>query len=395
MKSRRLLFRGVITAIVLGIALLIGIVLLASCAASKEAASTGTPAPQIKDLSAVPPTYVGTGACKDCHTTITDAFAKHGHGYKLTKVVDGQPPKFPFSAVPQTPEGYTWKDITYVIGGYGWKARFIDKNGYVITGDEKAKTQYNLRNEELNMGPGWVPYNAGKKTKYDCGPCHTTGYIAKGNKDNMEGMVGTWALEGIQCEKCHGPGGNHINNPYAFKMNVIRDAEFCGQCHSRGAVEQIDAAGGFIQHHEQYEELFQSKHRALNCVACHNPHTTVKYAAKAGISPVRVNCDSCHFREAIFSAVNKHSDVKCAECHMPKVVKSAYSDSKSQKGDIRAHFFAFNAYAKSQFSEDGKFANPYATVESGCNSCHYAGGPAQPKPIDVMRATAIGYHKPK
>ena len=25
------------------------------------------------------------------------------------------------------------KQVIYVIGGYGWKARFIDPNGYIIT----------------------------------------------------------------------------------------------------------------------------------------------------------------------------------------------------------------------------------------------------------------------
>ncbi len=35
-----------------------------------------------------------------------------------------------FSRVPDPPEGYTWEDISYVIGGYGWKARFIDLEGH-------------------------------------------------------------------------------------------------------------------------------------------------------------------------------------------------------------------------------------------------------------------------
>lgn len=55
--------------------------------------------------------------------------------WKLNKVVDGQSPDYPFTEVPEPPEGYTWDDVTYVIGGYNWKARFIDQNGYIITGD--------------------------------------------------------------------------------------------------------------------------------------------------------------------------------------------------------------------------------------------------------------------
>jgi len=67
-----------------------------------------------------------------------------GHPYKLNKVENGQPPEYPFSEVPQPPEGYTWDDVAYVIGGYGWKARFIDHDGFIITGDADATTQHNL-----------------------------------------------------------------------------------------------------------------------------------------------------------------------------------------------------------------------------------------------------------
>jgi len=114
-------------------------------------------------LSYTPPEYVGTEACQECHTGIYDTFIKSGHPYKLNKVVDSQPPKYPFSKVPNPPEGYTWDDITYVIGGYGWKARFLDKDGFIITGNEDATTQYNLYNDDLEMGGNWVAYHPGRR----------------------------------------------------------------------------------------------------------------------------------------------------------------------------------------------------------------------------------------
>ncbi|MEN8098525.1 MAG: hypothetical protein ABFQ89_05575, partial [Chloroflexota bacterium] len=87
--------------------------------------------------------YAGSEACADCHAGVYDLFSKSGHAFKLNPVVDGKPPEYPFTEVPSPPDGYTWDDITYVIGGYNWKARFIDTNGYIITGDENATTQYN------------------------------------------------------------------------------------------------------------------------------------------------------------------------------------------------------------------------------------------------------------
>ncbi len=75
------------------------------------------------------PQYTGSESCQECHEAKYETFMESGHPYKLNKVVDSQPPEYPFSEVPNPPEGYTWDDITYVIGGYGWKARFIDKDG--------------------------------------------------------------------------------------------------------------------------------------------------------------------------------------------------------------------------------------------------------------------------
>ena len=84
-------------------------------------------------ISYTPPTYVGAEACQICHEETYESFMKTGHPYKLNKVENGERPDYPFSKVSDPPEGYTWDDILYVIGGYGWKARFIDKEGYIVS----------------------------------------------------------------------------------------------------------------------------------------------------------------------------------------------------------------------------------------------------------------------
>ena len=147
----------------------------------------GPPGPAgVDGLSYEPPAYIGGEACSECHEEISNVFNQSGHPYKLTKVVDGQAPQYPFTEIPNPPEGYTWDDISYVIGGYNWKARFIDQNGYIITGDADATTQYNFYNEELDMGDDWVAYHAGEENlPYDCGACHTTGYSPIGHQDDL------------------------------------------------------------------------------------------------------------------------------------------------------------------------------------------------------------------
>ncbi len=157
--------------------------------------------------------YVGGDICAGCHTEIAELFSRSGHAFKLNPVVNGQPPEYPFIEVPDPPEGYTWDDITYVIGGYNWKARFINDEGYIITdapgqsGNMEYTSQYNFANDIVGAEAEWTTYRAGEENKpYNCGQCHTTGYRPEGNQDGLPGLVGTWAEPGIKCERCHGPG---------------------------------------------------------------------------------------------------------------------------------------------------------------------------------------------
>jgi hypothetical protein len=315
--------------------------------------------------------------------------------------VDGQPPDYPFTNVPEPPEGYTWDDILYVIGGYNWKARFVNKEGYIITdapgesGNTEYVSQYNFANPAVGNDPGWATYHAGEENKpYDCGTCHTTGYNPQGNQDDLPGLIGTWSEPGIWCEECHGPGSLHAQNPYGVKPVVDRDPEQCGKCHLRGAIESVNASGGFIRHHEQYEELFQSKHVALNCVTCHDPHQGVVQLRQANVQTVRTTCENCHFQQAKYQSNEKHLalGVECIACHSPRIVKSAVGDAAKFTGDIRTHLVAIDPFQVGQFTEDGSAALSQISLDFACRHCHV---PDTALAVDdeVLINAAVGYHE--
>ena len=163
-------------------------------------------------LPALATDYVGSEKCFSCHMDEYNLWQASGHPWKLRKVEKARYAKLPL------PPGYSWDDISYVIGGATKKARFIDKDGYIITtakDGSEAKTQYNLEDGS------WSFYHKGEKKPYKCGPCHMTAYSPEGNQNGMEGMIGTWAEDGIGCEECHGPGGDHLKKPSKKTIPVL------------------------------------------------------------------------------------------------------------------------------------------------------------------------------
>jgi len=303
--------------------------------------------------------YVGPQACATCHEQIYNYYRDHGHPKKLRPAAEAREWGTPL------PEGYTWDDISYVIGGATRKSRYIDQKGFIITKtgpkkDQPGKNQYNLATGR------WVNYEAGKELKYTCGRCHTSAYVQEGNQDGRPGMVGTWAFPGITCEECHGPGKAHVAAPTKATIKVDRNDAACGKCHIRGAKEKIPAGGGFIMHHEQYNELIASPHSGkVGCVTCHDPHKRAAISQKMG-------CDACHAKQAADykgSRMEK-SGVKCTQCHMPAATKSAESFGK-YIGDIKTHIMKISLGPNDQmFTPDGKFATGKLTADFACLSCH-------------------------
>ncbi len=395
----------------LGGLIILAVVLISACGSTTEGPEgapgpagppgpegpMGPEGPQGETKTIVGSVYAGSSTCQGCHPDIYDLFAQSGHPWKLNPVLDGQPPVYPFSEVPDPPEGYTWEDISYVIGGYKWKARFIDQDGYIITGDEESSTQFNLANPIVGTDEHWVPYNPGEERPYNCGACHTTGYSLDGHQDEREGLIGTWEEPGVQCEACHGPGANHAADPPGVQMAVNRDSEGCGACHARGAPEEVDASGGFIRHHEQYEELFQSKHIVLDCVICHDPHAGVVQFREAAVQTTRTTCENCHFKNARNqSDLHLAIGVECVDCHMPRLIKSAVGDPEKFTGDIRTHMMAIDPLLVEQFieKEDGTVISAsQISLNFACRNCHIAGGKAGAKSDEQLIERAVGYHE--
>lgn len=320
-------------------------------------------------------TYVGSEECKMCHMNKYNGWKTTGHPYKLNTPEEIQ--AFDSPTVP-TPDGYTYDDIYLVIGGWGWKSRFIDHDGYIITktGADKSidgSNQYNLATK------GWVDYHAGEENlKFTCGNCHTTGYSLEGNQDNKPGISGTWEEKSVGCEACHGPGSVHVEAGGGVGVGIIKNdsAAMCGACHTRGTDdEQIISKGGFINHHEQYPEFLNSPHKELKCVSCHDPHKGVHVGQTnptegAGID---TECATCHAKQntEFTGSVMQKANVRCIDCHMPKVGKSAVGNIEIFTGDIREHIFKINTDpSANMFSEDGTKAMGYLTLDYVCLSCH-------------------------
>jgi hypothetical protein len=340
--------------------------------------------------------YVGTQLCAGCHPEIAEVFMNSGHAWVLTPVVEGQTPAYPFTEVPDPPEGYTWDDILYVVGGFNWKARFVGKDGYIITnppgetGVSDYGNQWIFADRVVGNQAEWETYHSGEENyQYSCGSCHSTGFMPNAANE-LSGIVGDWAEPGIMCEACHGPGSLHAANPPGNEMQINRDSDACSACHLRGDIGGVTASGGFIEHHDQYGDLFQGKHVVIDCVTCHDPHAGVVQLRQADQASTRTSCSDCHFDQGM--NIN-HPVIPCVECHMPRIIKSAAGDISRFTGDIRTHMVSISAEQIDTFDGDGSPVSGQVGLDFACMHCHIPGTGFE-KSAEELVGKASGIHEP-
>lgn len=357
--------------------------------------------------------YVGANSCRNCHADIAEQHSRHGHAHKITPIT-GEPPQFPEGTspgVPNPPDGYAWTDISWVIGGYTKKARFVDQDGYILTtGSTGKQVQYNLAFGPNGNSASFGNYEPDRPERkpfdYSCFVCHTTGPVPQDEdfpefQDNRPGMRGTFEEPGIQCESCHGPGSNHFTT--ADGAVIIRTdrifidpdgSNSCRACHNRpydDLTGNIVAAGGYLQHHEQWPEVKASGgHAQLTCIDCHNPHRSVYYDKQTAL---RKRCVDCHpdatmagHKDAVYTRPDGYTEaLTCESCHMSYTVKSATTVSAdlvgpvARIGDVRSHIVRISLEPvdyKSFFTADEKSVardsqgRAAVTVDFVCIRCH-------------------------
>jgi predicted CXXCH cytochrome family protein len=173
--------------------------------------------------------------------------------------------------------------------------------------------------------------------------------------------------EGIDCQRCHGPGQQHValasagSAPERIRAAIVnpkrlppdREIEVCLQCHmettSLGLPHAIrrldrapfsyipgaplgdfslefDRAGGMADRfeiaHEAYRlresQCFLQSRGRLRCTTCHDPHDIPRGpAATAHYNGV---CESCHASKLQQASASGPHSVRadCVGCHMPK-----------------------------------------------------------------------------
>ncbi len=158
-----------------------------------------------------------------------------------------------------------------------------------------------------------------------CFGCHSTNFL-------MDHKLALGTLTpGVQCERCHGPTGNHLagikqSNTRLAQMKDLRQmtseetSDFCGQCHRTW--DEIAGSGmlGISNIRFQPYRLTSSKcydpdDSRIRCTACHDPHQEVNRNDTA----YDAKCQACHGGGKATAASCKVATANCASCHMPKL----------------------------------------------------------------------------
>jgi tetratricopeptide (TPR) repeat protein len=224
------------------------------------------------------------------------------------------------------------------------------------------------------MNPGYDTdkWPARRKIGYDCMFCHNAyPSIPAGHEDAGSEPVFSGILpQGIDCQRCHGPGGDHVRvaqtngaKPERIANSIVNPArlpaerrmEVCMQCHLEttsfalpNAIRRFDrgpfsyrpgeALSGFslfFDHapetgHDDKFEIVSSAYRllksqcflqskgALTCTTCHNPHSIPR--GQDAMTHYDTVCRQCHSAAQDKLVVGKShtSDGNCISCHMPK-----------------------------------------------------------------------------
>jgi hypothetical protein len=326
--------------------------------------------------------YTGAATCAKCHKDLSQSYAHSAHGLTSKPVVDANLLKV---FAPDS-NHFLYNEHQKVVIEKRDTGIFqvAYQNGKEVRGQrfdmqfgsgEKAYTYAYWQGKKLYELPlsyfsaiqNWAisPGFTKNTFYYDraitsrCLECHAS-YVdikltQKSTFSNDEEMEKGSVIYGIDCERCHGPGKQHVvfhmENPEektAKFINIYKTLsrkqkmDACAVCHSGNTLvsqrsvfgfqpgDDLDAyysqdfvgfGGGNIDVHGNQSAMLKGsncyrKSETMTCQSCHNTHENIK----GNLTIYSQRCISCH-------QTTKHSQAtlakgslttNCIDCHMPK-----------------------------------------------------------------------------
>jgi predicted CXXCH cytochrome family protein len=349
--------------------------------------------------------YADPKVCAECHAGIAATFLKTGMGRSFGRVsLKGEEEKgigVPVSGKPYhhaASDSYfamvrhdgAWFQRRWQIGFDGKETDVDEKRvDYELGSGNHAKSYLHLteKNTLQELPLGWYAEKGGywamnpgydrpnyegsvRPIYYECMFCHN-GYpkIPQGkDKDTSQATYVQPLPEGIDCQRCHGPGQKHVDrategasaeviraaivNP--ARLSGERQMEICLQCHLETsnlklphevmrfdrapfsyvpgqpladyqvAFDRVPGANkGFEVAQQGYRfresQCFQQSAGKFTCISCHNPHDIPRgEPATAHYNSVCLGCHASGASHPMQAQASHNANANCVSCHMPK-----------------------------------------------------------------------------
>lgn len=343
--------------------------------------------------------YADPRVCAQCHPAIAASYQKTGMGRSFRRIqgdngIERVTPGKPYHHAAS--DGYfmmvrrdgSWFQRRWQIGFDGKETNVDEKRvDYVLGSGNHARTYLHLtdRNTLQELPLGWYAEKGGywamnpgydradyvgsvRPIYYECMFCHN-GYpkIPEGQHRDVYQETYLQPLpEGIDCQRCHGPGQAHVDRARAGAAAAVvraaivnpshlspdREMEVCLECHLETSSEKLphavvrfgrapfsyvpgqpladfevvfDRAPGANKSFEiaqgayrfRQSQCFLKSAGKLRCTSCHNPHD-IPRGAEAATHYNQV-CLGCHAAITQASTSGPHkTGTGCIGCHMPQ-----------------------------------------------------------------------------